>query len=537
MPLPRGFIQPCLPTKAPQPPTGDAWLHEIKHDGFRMLVRRDAAGVRLFTRNGHDWTGRFPLIARAALALRATSCLIDGEAVACGDNGLPVFDRLRYRRQDGWVFLYAFDLLELDGDDLRREPIERRKVLLIRLLAKASVGLQVNDHIVQPGDVVLLGFEGIVSKRLGSPYGSGRSRHWVKSKNPAAPAVKREAEEDWGERTTAMTEPDPSRHILRVSVRVLGKEPIKGLEAEPSITVERITVTVKQRWPFLILMAGDFDSEAEAEAFLPRIKGGLWNIAIEHNIAFDPDFERRPITRSANPEQAGRNVAKTFGGPIKEPVKPLHGLGDEGGYTIFQSGENIKYFAMGGATAYVSTGRDPFSKTLAEGIQNARLGAKEQDTSLATAIDVYLAHFYETSIRARFLTLMMCLEVLAPRTERHPTAVQLLSEFKGQVQAQSVQVEGEEGDALEALLREIDFKKETSIRRRLRSLVLEEAPLAKDARIGLAKEVVDAYDLRGSIVHSATVDSQALNEANETALKTVKLLLRARLGLAEQPQN
>ena len=104
------------------------------------------------------------------------------------------------------VSLYAFDLIELDGDDLRREPIERRRVLLIRLLAKAPlVGLQVNDHIVEPGDVVFrhacqLGFEGIVSKRLGSPYVSGRSRHWIKNKNPQHPAVKREAEEDWSKR-------------------------------------------------------------------------------------------------------------------------------------------------------------------------------------------------------------------------------------------------------------------------------------------------------------------------------------------------
>jgi bifunctional non-homologous end joining protein LigD len=88
---------------------------------------------------------------------------------------------------------------------LRRERIERRKVLLIRLLAKAGVGLQVNDHIVGPGDVVFrhacqLGFEGIVSKRLGSPYHSGRTRYWIKMKNPQHPAVKREAEEDWGKR-------------------------------------------------------------------------------------------------------------------------------------------------------------------------------------------------------------------------------------------------------------------------------------------------------------------------------------------------
>ena len=124
------FCEPCRPSQADKPPRGDGWLHEIKHDGFRMLVRRDAAGVRLFTRNGHDWTERFPLIARVALALRATSCLIDGEAVACDADGMPCFDRLRYRRQDGHVFLYAFDLIELSGDDLWREPLEVRKATL-----------------------------------------------------------------------------------------------------------------------------------------------------------------------------------------------------------------------------------------------------------------------------------------------------------------------------------------------------------------------------------------------------------------------
>jgi ATP-dependent DNA ligase len=114
------FCEPCLPSPAAKPPAGAGWLHEIKHDGFRMLVRRDAAGVRLFTRNGHDWTGRFPLIARAALSLKAASCLIDGEAVACDNDGLPVFEKLRSRRADAHVFLSAFDLLELDGRDLRR---------------------------------------------------------------------------------------------------------------------------------------------------------------------------------------------------------------------------------------------------------------------------------------------------------------------------------------------------------------------------------------------------------------------------------
>jgi bifunctional non-homologous end joining protein LigD len=133
------------------------------------------------------------------------SCLIDGEAVACDADGLPIFDRLRYRRDDRRVFLYAFDLLELEGRDLPREPLEERKAALAKLLGRAGPGLRFNEHIEEPGDIVFrhackLGFEGIVSKRLGSPYISGRSRTWLKFKNPAAPAVKREAEEDWGRR-------------------------------------------------------------------------------------------------------------------------------------------------------------------------------------------------------------------------------------------------------------------------------------------------------------------------------------------------
>ena len=179
------FCEPCLPSPAEKPPAGAGWLHEIKHDGFRMLVRRDAASVRLFTRNGHDWTGRFPLIARTALSLRASSCLIDGEAVACDGDGMPCFDRLRYRRQDGHVFLYSFDLIELDGDDLRHEPIERRKAALAKLIRRARTGLVLNEHIDEPSDVVFrhacrLGLEGIVSKRLGPCYRSGRSKDWLK---------------------------------------------------------------------------------------------------------------------------------------------------------------------------------------------------------------------------------------------------------------------------------------------------------------------------------------------------------------------
>jgi bifunctional non-homologous end joining protein LigD len=141
-----GFIEPCLPSPAPNPPAGDGWIHEIKLDGFRLLARRDAAGVRLLTRRGIDWTTRYPSIAAAVAALACRSCLIDGEVVICGEDGIPVFDRLRYGRQpQAEAVLFAFDLLELAGKDLRRTPLEERKGTLAKLVRKSSWAVQLNE--------------------------------------------------------------------------------------------------------------------------------------------------------------------------------------------------------------------------------------------------------------------------------------------------------------------------------------------------------------------------------------------------------
>ena len=201
--LPAGFVPPCLPTKAQEPPSGPMWLHEIKHDGFRVIARKDDKRVRLYSRPGNDLTHRFPLIVETLARLRSRSCIIDGEAVACDDKGMPSFDRIRYRRHDASVFLYAFDLIEFNGDDLRREPLDTRKVTLASVLRRAAPGLRLNEHIEADGPTVFahackMGLEGIVSKRKDSPYRSGRSPDWLKSKNPACAAVKREEEEDWG---------------------------------------------------------------------------------------------------------------------------------------------------------------------------------------------------------------------------------------------------------------------------------------------------------------------------------------------------
>ena len=203
--LPAGFIAPCLPTKTDKLPSGGEWLHEIKHDGFRVIARKNGAQVRLYSRPGNDLTYRFPLIVETLARLRSRSCIIDGEAVACDDSGVTLFNRVRHRHHDESIFLYAFDLIELDGDDLRRDPLQGRKATLAMVLVKAGVGICFNEHMEGDGEAVFrhackLGLEGIVSKRKDSSYRSGRSPDWLKMKNANAPALKREEEEEWGKK-------------------------------------------------------------------------------------------------------------------------------------------------------------------------------------------------------------------------------------------------------------------------------------------------------------------------------------------------
>jgi bifunctional non-homologous end joining protein LigD len=128
---------------------------------------------------------------------------VDGEAIVVDEHGLSVFDALRYRLRDHAAVLCAFDLIELDGEDLRWARLEDRKHTMTDLLRGTDDGIAFNRHFDDDGKIIFrhacaLGREGIVSKRLGSSYRSGRVDHWLKIKNPAAPAMRREAEEDWG---------------------------------------------------------------------------------------------------------------------------------------------------------------------------------------------------------------------------------------------------------------------------------------------------------------------------------------------------
>src|SRR4029078_3351460 len=130
----------CLPIRGTKVPAGPDWLHEVKMDGYRLTVPREGKRVRFFTKNGHDWTDRYPLIAEAALRNRSSSFVIDGEAVLLGVDGISDFDGLHFRRHDHEVEFVSFDMLVSAGADIRRLPLSLRKTNLHQLLARRVDG-------------------------------------------------------------------------------------------------------------------------------------------------------------------------------------------------------------------------------------------------------------------------------------------------------------------------------------------------------------------------------------------------------------
>jgi bifunctional non-homologous end joining protein LigD len=184
------WVAPQLATLVAAAPAGGEWVHEIKLDGYRILARIERGRVRLLTRNRQDWTERFPAVAEAAAALPAKEAILDGEIVALDRAGVSSFQALQQGAagEKGRSLAYvAFDLLFLDGRDLRSRPLIERKKALARLLRGRRARIRYSEHFDAPGPEVYeracsMGLEGIVSKRKDAPYSSGRGQAWLKTK-------------------------------------------------------------------------------------------------------------------------------------------------------------------------------------------------------------------------------------------------------------------------------------------------------------------------------------------------------------------
>ena len=184
------FIEPQLASPVDQPPEGTHWIHELKHDGYRCQVLLEGGQARVLTRNGHDWTDRYPSIASAASILRCRSAIIDGEAIVQDGDGASDFDSLnsamRWRPES--IILYAFDLMHLDGKNLRQRALaDRRSILKVLLRSDEESHIQFSEEFVGDGAAFFRacadkGLEGIVSKHRLAPYRSGRTRTWLKTK-------------------------------------------------------------------------------------------------------------------------------------------------------------------------------------------------------------------------------------------------------------------------------------------------------------------------------------------------------------------
>jgi bifunctional non-homologous end joining protein LigD len=185
---PAGFIQLCQPTLIISPPAGPGWLHEMKHDGYRLVARKDADRVTLWSRYGTDFTDKLPRIAAAVRNLPVDNAMIDGEAVVFRLDGHSDFVALRSKAGGELASFVAFDLLSLEDHDLRQQPLADRREALERLVAEAE-DIRFSKAFAGDGAIVFahacqLGLEGIVSKRVLSRYRSGTSRNWLKCLNP-----------------------------------------------------------------------------------------------------------------------------------------------------------------------------------------------------------------------------------------------------------------------------------------------------------------------------------------------------------------
>ena len=329
----------------------------------------------------------------------------------------------------------------------------------------------------------------------------------------------------------SQSETGHSGYALRVPVRPLGKYSINLASAQP-IICDAIEVSLRSKPPLLILEAKYFPTQASALAFLPRAIVGFWSLTVRWNIAFRGDFALGRVVMAEDPVRAGQNIARSFG---VDHSTPVDGLASEDEVVVLPAGKRIRFLGVGEVSVSVSTPPSLAFPTLQSALSNGSAASLTEDIALRTAMDLYNGHFYESSIQARLFTLVMILEVLAPPvTGRHPIVQDLIGRWKDDLRSVRAQLSDPKArEALRSLDQELEFKRETSIGRRLRSLVREAFQhLGEKERADLERSAASAYRVRSVLAHTGKLAPAELELAHEQASRVVRNLLAIKLGVA-----
>ena len=305
---------------------------------------------------------------------------------------------------------------------------------------------------------------------------------------------------------------------------------ISGLESPVTESLDglRFTLSANREARYELRVDG-FDSNEDALRFIPRVWLGLVWLLLNRHIPFAVSLDPLEITYAKDPVAAAKNLGLSVG--------RVDGLVSGEGPIVQRKGQEIRRLTMGQATLSVSTPASLVLPFLKEGLGTRDAEQLFQDNSLRTAVDLYSGQFSERSLEGRLLTLSMALEVLAPKIDKHPIALKLLTELQQRILQlrNSGGMDGDEEASLEALERELLFRREASIRSRIRSLAVSVGFGTAEEKQELVRSALRAYDARSVLLHEGRLDPQKLSRAHEDAQAVIRAVFRSRLEPVVRP--
>lgn len=309
--------------------------------------------------------------------------------------------------------------------------------------------------------------------------------------------------------------------------------PLQETTKDVSFRIGKHTFSLKWHPPYVVLRMGPFETELEAEEYLPRVWSSLAWATIVRGSGFTANMKWANLHYPDDPFIAAKNVAKSFGMP--DPKTPLHALGNDGFPCVIPIGKNYKFIGASFGEGKIIENAESLASTLAEGLKSKAIEIFYLDERLRTSVQLYSASYLETSISAKFLTMVMALEVLTQPIPKHPVAQKLLDRLEDEVNNEKIGYckDSDEWESLDSLIREIAFRRENSLRSRIRALVLTSlSGLPLEDLKQRAKDVVWVYDQRSALVHDGSLPEEILAKAYELAKRTLVDVLRERASLS-----